>query len=329
MLRPVEKLLDEAGVGAGPLEAEPLGDGHSNVTFLIRRGRERFVLRRPPRPPLPPSAHDVLREARILQALEGSGARVPGVIHVHEDEHPLGVPFYVMELVEGSVLNETLPPELDSPEERRRVGEELVDALVELHAVEPPPAIGRPDGYLERQLRRFADLWELTRTRELPLVGEVHRRLASSVPASGPATVVHGDFRLGNAIFAPGAPARLAALVDWELATVGDPLADLGYLTATWFEPGDEAGPMTLSPVTALPGFLSRQELVARYEERSGRRAARLGWYRGLALWKAAVFLEGNYRRWLDGGTDDPYYRRMGEGVPRLVRQALAELEAA
>ena len=321
VLEPVEAVLDAAGLGAGPIEATRIGDGHSNVTFLIRRGDERFVLRRPPRPPLPPSAHDVLREARLLGALAGTAVRVPRVLLAHEDETALGVPFYVMDVVDGVVFHDELPPELDTPAERRRIGHELVDALAELHAVPPPDGLGGPTGYLERQLRRFAGLWELTRTRELPLVEEVHRRLEATMPESPPSTIVHGDYRLGNTMYSTAAPARLLAILDWELATVGDPLADVGYLTATWTEP-DAPSPLGTSPVTGLPGFATKDDLVARYEEVSGRRVERLAWYQALALWKASIFLEGNYKRFLAGTTDDPYYAKLDTGVPALAEAA-------
>ncbi len=321
VLKPVEAVLDAAGLGAGPLEATRIGAGHSNVTFLIRRGDERFVLRRPPRPPLPPSAHDVLREARLLSALAGTAVRVPRVLLAHEDESALGVPFYVMGVVDGVVFDTELPARLDNPIERCRIGEELVDALAELHAVPPPEGLGGPTGYLERQLRRFAGLWELTRTRELPVIEDVHRRLTETVPESPPATIVHGDYRLGNTMYAAAAPARLLAILDWELATVGDPLADVGYLTATWTEPGAPS-PLGVSPVTARPGFATKAELVARYEAASGRRVERLAWYQALALWKASIFLEGNYKRFLAGTTDDPYYATLDVGVPRLAEAA-------
>ena len=321
VLEPVEAVLDAAGLGAGPIEATRIGDGHSNVTFLVRRGGERFVLRRPPRPPLPPSAHDVLREARLLDALAGTAVRVPRVLLAHEDEAALGVPFYVMDVVDGVVFHDELPSELDTPAERCRIGIELVDALAELHAVPPPERLGGPTGYLERQLRRFAGLWELTRTRELPVVEEVHRRLEATVPESPPSTIVHGDYRLGNTMYAASAPARLLAILDWELATVGDPLADVGYLTATWTEPGAPS-PLGTSPVTALPGFPTKDELVARYEEVSGRRVERLPWYQALACWKASIFLEGNYKRFLAGTADDPYYATLDTGVPALAEAA-------
>ena len=326
--RPLESFLDEHGLGSGPLEAERIGEGHSNVTYLVRRGGSRFVLRRPPRPPLPPSAHDVLREARLLSALAASPARTPRVLAACEDESILGVPFYVMEEVAGSVITSALPPALDNAADRRRIGHELVDALVEIHAVDWRAAgledFGRPSGYLERQLRRFGGLWEHNKTRELAVVQEVGEWLARNLPDSPPATIVHGDFRLGNAMVADDPPGRVVAIFDWELATIGDPLADLGYLTVTWVGRDDPPDTMfsSLSAVTRGEGFPLREELIARYEARSGRSMSSLNWYQALALWKAAIFMEGNYRRFLAGSTDDSFLELFDEGVPALAEKA-------
>ncbi len=325
---PLAEFLDGAGLGAGPIAAERVGDGHSNVTYLVRRGDARFVLRRPPRPPLPPSAHDVLREARLLCALAGTAARVPRVLAVCDDDAILGVPFYVMEEVAGTVITDAVPPALDSPAERARIGAELVDALVEIHAVDWRAAgldgFGKPSGYLERQLRRFAGLWEHNKTRELPVVAEVGDWLAKNLPASPPATIVHGDYRLGNVMVGDDAPARLVAVFDWELATIGDPLADLGYLTVTWVDPEEPGDTMfsALTSVTRQPGFPVRDELIARYEQRSGRSMHALHWYQALALWKAAVFMEGNYKRFLAGNSDDSFMAVFDEGVPALAEKA-------
>jgi aminoglycoside phosphotransferase (APT) family kinase protein len=331
--RPLEAFLDGHGLGAGEIEAERIGEGHSNLTFLIRRGDERLVLRRPPRPPLPPSAHDVLREARVLRALEDTPARTPPVLLTSADgEHGdqvLGMPFYVMPYIEGEVITWQLPVPLDTPEERERVAHELIEALVEVHAVDPVAhgleGFGKPTGYLERQLRRFSGLWEHNKTREVPEVEETTAWLQRHLPESPPATIVHGDFRLGNAMYAREAPARLIALFDWELSTIGDPLADVGYLTATYAQADDPQNLFTqaLSQVTTREGFPSRDELVARYEELSGRSVSDLRWYQTLALWKSAVFLEGNYKRYIAGASDDEFYRLMKEGIPELARAAL------
>jgi len=331
VLEPLAEYLDSRGLGSGPIEAESIGQGHSNVTYLITRGDERFVLRRPPRPPLPPSAHDMLREARLLKAIESADVRTPPVLDACDDESVLGVPFYVMEFLEGSVIVSEVPEPLSTPAERRRICFELVDALAEMHAVDWTSCglegFGKPTGYLDRQLRRFNGLWEVNKTRELPAVQEAGDWLAANMPESPPATIVHGDYRLGNTMFASDAPARLIAIFDWEMATIGDPLADVGYLTATWSQPsgGDREPTMfDMLTVTHEEGFLNRDELVARYEEVSGRSMSDLRWYQALALWKAAVFMEGNYKRSLAGATDDPYLKLFDVGVPQLADAALA-----
>jgi aminoglycoside phosphotransferase (APT) family kinase protein len=183
---------------------------------------------------------------------------------------------------------------------------------------------GKPTGYLERQLRRWSGLWEHNRTRELPAVERVGAWLGANLPESPPATIVHGDYRLGNVMLSPEAPTRLAAIFDWEMATIGDPLADLGYLTTMWPERDDPPMRVELSTITRQPGFLTRDELVARYEERSGRSMTDLRWYRTLAVWKAIVFMEGNYRRAVSGATDDPYLKAFGDGVVELSERAEA-----
>jgi aminoglycoside phosphotransferase (APT) family kinase protein len=328
VLDPLVAFLDAHGLGGGDVHVAPVGEGHSNMTYALTRGDAELVLRRPPRGPLPPSAHDVLREARVLSALAGR-ARVPAVLAVCDDASVIGAPFYVMEKLDGEVVTKTVPASLDTADERARIGEELVAALVEVHAVDWRAAglegFGKPSGYLERQLRRFLGLWEHNRTRDIPAVESVGQWLAANVPESGAATVVHGDYRLGNTMFARQPPARLVAILDWEMATIGDPLADVGYLCAVWADRLDPpGGRFDVSSVTREEGFPLREELVARYEERSGRSVGDIRWYRTLALWKSIVFMEGNYKRALSGATDDPYLKGFGEGVLELARRAEA-----
>ena len=320
--RPLEVFLDEHGLGAGEVHAEPVGEGHSNVTYVVWRDGGEWVLRRPPRPPLPPSAHDVLREATLLRAVEHTDVRAPKVLAVCDDESVIGAPFYVMERVHGHVLTTEMPDDLD-PE---RIGDELIDALVEIHAADwracGLEGFGKPSGYLERQVRRFGGLWQHNQTRPIPAVDEVTEWLRANLPASGPATIVHGDYRLGNVMFTGD---HLSAIFDWELATIGDPLADVGYLAATWAQADDPVSTVTdLTSVTRRPGFPTRDELVARYEERSGRPMSDIRWYTTLALWKSAVFLEGSYKRRLAGTTDDPFFDRLKDGVPELAERARA-----
>jgi aminoglycoside phosphotransferase (APT) family kinase protein len=336
VLDAVRAFLDEHGLGAGDVRAERIGEGGgSNFSFLLERDDgSRFVLRRPPRPPLPPTAHDVVRESRLQLALAPLGIRVPNIRAVCEDGSLLGVPFYVMDYIDGHVLTTEVPSPLDDdPAARGRLGEDLVDTLVEIHAADVTEAalaaFARPGNYNERQVRRFAQLWEINQTRELPAVVEVGTWLGDNVPEQLPATVVHGDYRLGNMIVTRESPDRIAAVLDWEMGTIGDPRADVGYLVATYSEPGGQSNPLGTSPVTASVGFPSRAELVARYAERSGRAVEPLPWFEALALWKAAVFCEAIYGRYVRGELteDDERARRFETGVPLLAETAAAVIE--
>ena len=327
--------LDEHGLGAGPVEARRIGDGGgSNFSFLLEREGERFVLRRPPRPPLPPSAHDMVREARLQLALAPQGIRLPPILAVCEDEGVLGVPFYVMGFLDGHVVTDRLPRGLEEPAARRRLGDELVDALVEIHAADVTvPALAgfvRPGSYLERQVRRFSQLWEINATRDIPAVVEVGRRLGDELPAPLPDTVVHGDYRLGNLMVERDRPDRVQAVLDWEMGAIGDPRADVGYLLATYTEPGGGESPLGVSPVTALEGFPTKAELVARYVERSGREVGPLGWFEALALWKAAVFCEAIYGRFLRGelAAEDARAAAFERAVPQMAKSAAERLVA-
>jgi aminoglycoside phosphotransferase (APT) family kinase protein len=337
ILETVRAFLDEHGLGAGELRAHRIGEGGgSNFSFLLERADgSRYVLRRPPRPPLPPTAHDVVRESRLQLALAPLGIRVPTIRAVCEDESLLGVPFYVADYIEGDVITTELLPPLDTdPSARRRLAEDLVDTLAEIHAADvttPGLALfARPGNYNERQVRRFAQLWEINQTRELPTVVDVGTWLAHNVPEQLPATVVHGDYRLGNMIVTRERPDRIAAVLDWEMGTIGDPRADLGYLVATYTEPGGEANPLGSSPVTASDGFLTRTELAARYADRTGRQIAPLAWFEALALWKAAVFCEAIYGRYVRGEltADDDRAARFEEGVPLLAETAARAIES-
>jgi aminoglycoside phosphotransferase (APT) family kinase protein len=325
ILDPLLAFLDRLGLGDGEPEIVSIGDGHSNATYRLNRGGARFVLRRPPRPPIPPSANDMLREARILQALEGR-ARVPRVLAVGDDPTVIGAPFYVMEEVVGHVVTDVMPAALDTPPERRRTGEELVDALVEIHAVDWRAAglegFGKPEGYTERQVRRWLGQWEHNKTREIPAVELTGRWLAEHLPTSPAATIVHGDFRLGNVMLAPEPPARVISVFDWEMSTIGDPLADLAWLCMYYVEAGDRPSAFELPDVTAAPGWPSRAELIARYEELSGRSMTDIRWYETLALWKLIVIFEGNYKRAASGLSDDPFNAGLAEGIVELAQRA-------
>jgi aminoglycoside phosphotransferase (APT) family kinase protein len=330
----VREFLDSHGLGSGEVRAHRIGEGGgSNFSFLLERDDgSRYVLRRPPRPPLPPTAHDVVRESRLQLALAPLRIRVPNIRAVCEDETLLGVPFYVADYIDADVVTTTLPPPLDAdPAARRRLGEDLVDTLVEIHAADiSTPALAafiRPGDYVERQVRRFAQLWEVNQTRDLPVVVAVGRRLGEQLPQPLPPTVVHGDYRLGNMLVRDG---RIVAVLDWEMGAIGDPRADVGYLVATYSEPGGPDNPLGTSPVTTMPGFPSRAELVERYVTRSGRDVEPLAWFEALALWKAAVFCEAIYGRYLRGEltSDDNRASRFETGVPLLAEAAAERIGA-
>jgi aminoglycoside phosphotransferase (APT) family kinase protein len=327
----VETFLDQHGLGSGRVKASRIGDGGgSNFTFLLERGGERFVLRRPPRPPLPPSAHDMVREAGLQTAIRAAGfGRLADIAAVCEDESVLGVPFYVMRYLEGHVITQELPPGLETEEARRRLGLDLVDTLVEIHAADVSnPGLAefaRAGSYMERQVRRFAQLWEINQTREIPAVDEVGRYLTAHLPDPLPPTVVHGDYRLGNMMVSPAEPTRIVAVLDWEMGAIGDPRADVGYLLSTYSEPNGRVSPLGSSPVTATAGFPSRAELVAHYARESGRDVEPLAWFEALALWKAAVFCEAIYGRYIRGelGREDTRAAMFEVGVPLLAETAL------
>ena len=322
--------LDEHLDGEGDIEVVRHQAGHSNETFFVKRGAGTWVLRRPPLGAFLPSAHDVGREYTVLSALKGTPVRVPATAFMCEDEEVIGAPFYLMERMEGIVIRDELPDAFGESE-RRAIGEELVDALVELHSVDPSSqglqGFGRPSGYLERQLRRWTGQLELTLpfTRPLPNLERVGEWLRTNVPGSTDTTLVHGDYKLDNVMFAAEPPARLIAILDWEMSTLGDPLADLGWMISFWREPGDDAGEVfkETSRVTELPGFSSRGELVELYASKTGRSAKNLDWYVVLAIWKLAILLEGSYARHLAGMTDDPFFAKMEQGVPELAERAL------
>jgi aminoglycoside phosphotransferase (APT) family kinase protein len=318
---PLRRFLTVAGLGEGELSAREIGDGHSCVTFLVEHGERRLVLRRPPRPPVPPSTHDVIREARVMRALRNSDVPVPAVLAVCTDEAVIGSPFFVMEEIEGHVPTGSLPPALETEAERGRVGYRMVETLDALGRFDWRGAelegFGRPQGYLERQLRRFGELWETNRTRDLPAVGRVAEWLAANLPESPPATIVHGDYRLGNAMFGLEAPARMAAMLDWEMSTLGDPLTDLALMIA--YAERSAVNLTFVSNATSAPGYPSTDEVIARYAARSGRDVSQLNWYIGFAFFKLAVILEGIYFRFSKGQTVGSGFEEVGAGVAPLV----------
>ncbi len=320
----LSRFLDDRLPGEGPFEVERHRAGHSNETFFVRRSGQEWVLRRPPRGAFLPTAHDVLREHRVLSALVDTPVRSPRTVLACEDEAVIGVPFYLMEEVDGIVIRET-PPLQFGVAHRRAIGLETVDALAELHTVGPDEVglgdLGRPDGYTARQVARWTKQWAVMATRDLPDVEAVRAWLESHVPTDSPAAIVHGDYKLDNVAFAPDPPPRLVAIFDWEMATLGDPLADLGYLMLFWPEAGeDNIG--GLPQPTQHEGFPQRAELIARYEERTGFAMTDLTFYRTLALWKLAILTEGLYKRYLAGKADSDWFAVLETAVPQMAARA-------
>lgn len=311
-----------------PLEAERISGGHSNETFFIRRGSQEWVLRRPPRGPLLPTAHDVLREYRVLKALNTTNVPTPPVLLACDDSGVIGAPFYIMERVHGIVVRDQVPPFANEERVRRIMSTELVDALADLHAVDWKAvgleSLGKPVGYLERQLRRWSGQLDNSRQRPLPELDQVTAWLSSHLPESGPAAIVHGDYRLDNVMFASTEP-RIVSIFDWEMATLGDPLADMGYLLSFWREANDPEPEFATHTwrVMEQPGFLTRAELIERYGARTGRSVRHMDFYVVLAIWKLAILLEGSYSRHRAGTTDDPFFAELEQGVPALARRAL------
>jgi aminoglycoside phosphotransferase (APT) family kinase protein len=324
----VGTFLDGCGLGSGPVSIRPIGEGHSNLTFRITRGEVELVLRRPPAGPLPPGAHNVVREARLQQALARLGLPVARVLAICEAPAALGAPFYLMELVEGHVLTTTLPEQFQGSAAPQQIAWAVADTLADLHAVDPNApelgSFGRPDGYLERQLRLFGDIWRRVARREIPEVERVGAWLQEHRPRASMTGLVHGDYRLGNLILRETGGVSVRAVLDWEMGTLGDPLTDVGYLSAMWADGSDPENPMhQLATVTTAPAFPTRLALLERYEARSGRALGWVRWYEVLATWKACVFLESSYSRHRSGTTSDPYFATLRAGVPALAKSAL------
>jgi aminoglycoside phosphotransferase (APT) family kinase protein len=333
--------LSDQSLDAGEITVRRLAEGHSNLTYVIDLVGRELILRRPPPGPLLPTAHDVVREYRVLDLLARSEVpvRVPRVVAVCEDDGVIGAPFYLMERAAGTVIRDVLPGWLDR-ESQHALGLDLAEALAEIHRVGVAPfvaaGLGRDGGYLERQLRRWTGQREGIeaavaatggQARALPDYDAVRDWLRAHLPVEQPAAVVHGDYKLDNVIVARGpggdgadGTARVGAVVDWEMATVGDPRADLGYLLSFWPEPGERYPLSDL--IVAGPGFPTRAELVEVWERGAGRVAGDTTWFVTLAVWKLAVLLEASYHRHLAGTTDDPFFATLERGVPDLLAHA-------
>lgn len=330
----VSRWLDEHIDGiVGPYRFELITGGRSNLTYRVTDAAETtVVLRRPPMGNVLASAHDVVREHIIISAVGRTGVPVPQTMGVCTDDDVNGAPFYVMSLVDGVVLDSAEAAADMSIGQRREAGEHLIDVLADLHAVDVD-AVGLGDlakrtGYIERQVRRWTTQWEKSKTRELTSIDEVARRLAVDVPEQHGVSIAHGDYRFGNCLVDPDA-ARVTAVLDWELCTLGDPLADIGYLGVYWSDPGeDQSRP---NDPTGIDGFPTYAELLERYASRTGRDLSDIGYYVAFSSWRLAVISEGVYSRYLHGAmgsqeVDSETLDGFKAGTERLAEEALAAL---
>ena len=344
--------MTTTGTGAdpavvGPYLAEVLGDdawttprieliagGKSNLTYRVSSTAGDVILRRPPLGHVLPTAHDMTREFTAMAALAPTDVPVPQMLHLCRDAELLGQPFYVMEAVDGYVCRESLPAGYaDEPAQRRAIGEGLVRVLGDLHNVDPAEVglgeFGRPEGYLARQVARWGKQWEATRIDGLEALDVLAKDLAGSVPTTQRHTIVHGDYRLDNTILDPSTPGRIAAVLDWEMCTLGDPLADLGILLVYWSQ-ADDGDARSLGSVvaaaTVLEGFPTRAEVAQRYAERSGLDLTDLPWYVSFAFWKLAVVCAGIVARVRGGAMVGSGFEGIEDRIGPLVAIGQATL---
>jgi len=310
------------GMGQG-IELEQFPNGHSNLTYLLRAGGREYVVRRPPLGPVAPKAHDMVREFRILRAVHPHFPEAPEAHAVCEDAGILGAPFFVMERRQGVVLRERTPAEMPP----RAISEAFVDTMVRLHAIDVRSGdlagLGKPEGYVERQVRGWADRWERARTDEGTAMDEVVRWLAVNIPEPVAPSLIHNDYKVDNVMLAGGSDVKVAAVLDWEMATVGDPLSDLGLTLCYWHWATDpEVQAAGIPALTREPGWYTRDELVERYAVRTGRDVSSIGYYEVLGVFKLAVIIQQIYARFFRGQTQDERFAEFGLRAEALVRLA-------
>ncbi|WP_019630193.1 phosphotransferase family protein [Actinomadura atramentaria] len=328
--------------GAGPITAvELIAGGRSNLTYGIALGDgRRVVLRRPPLGHVLPTAHDMGREYRVMAALGAhTGVPVPGMLAFCDDPDVIGATFYLMDFVEGRVLRDEADAADLTPDQARGLSDALAEALAAIHTVDPGKAgladFGRPAGYMERQLRRWGKQWDSSQdairatgtVRELPEYDRLVARLGERLPGDAPARLVHGDFRLDNALVRLDPPA-ISAVVDWEMATLGDPLSDLGLTLVYWTDAADPAALPVGATITAAPGFHTRREFAERYAALTGADLASLDFYVAFACFKLAAILEGIHARFLQNATVGEGFAEIGDAVPLLLDRAHAILDS-
>ncbi len=317
-------------LATGQLSATLVPGGRSNLTYIVHSGDLAYVLRRPPLGHVLATAHDMSREYRVISALADTAVPVPRALLLCPDADVLGAPFYLMSRVPGMVYRSRAQTDGLTGERRAGLAYAMIDTLADLHAVDPDAVgladFGHPDGYLARQVRRWAQQLDRSRSRALPGIDELRDRLAAAVPGSGPARIVHGDYRLDNLLVDPGTGA-VTAVLDWEMATLGDPLADLGLLLTYWEVLGAAGGNPVADGLGPQAGFPDGAALIARYAARSGTAIPNLSWYTALGCYKLAVICEGIHYRYTLGLTVGDGFDRLGAMVAPLVAGGLTTLE--
>jgi len=316
------------GADGRPLSAELIAGGRSNLTYCITDGEREWVLRRPPLGHVLPTAHDMAREYRVITALADTDVPVPKTFALCEDTDVNGAPFYVMERVHGRILRTGEELATLTRDEAAACSRELVDVLARIHRVDYEAVgigeFGHPDGFMERQLRRWNQQWERSKADDLPAIDDLAQRLRNALPESGPPTIVHGDYRLDNTMLAPDDPGRIAAVLDWEMSTLGDPLADVGLFLLYW---GQSQAQIiaTGQAIEEEAGFASRDEVVELYAKETGRNVDNLDFYVVFAFYKLAIIVEGIAARYRMGKTLGEGFEHMGQMVKSLVDEALEQ----
>lgn len=316
------------------IQIEQFPHGHSNLVYLVRTNMREYVLRRPPLGPLAPKAHDMAREYRVLDAVHPHFPEAPRVFLLCEDPSVIGSVFFLMERRQGLVIRDSIPRELAAiPDYPRRVSEAFIDCLVRLHAIDVSEprlsSLGKPEGFVQRQVRGWADRWQRSKTEELPEMERVIRWLHDHMPPSAGATLVHNDYKLDNIMLRPTGD-RVEAVLDWEMTTIGDPLADLGLTMCywTWASVAAENDPHPATPdLTSQPGWYTRDEFFERYAQRTGRDLTHISYHEILGIFKLAVILQQIFYRYRQGQTQDERFRTFDRRVRDLVRLAAALLE--
>ena len=312
----------------GELEVRQFPSGASNLTYLVKIGDWEGVLRRPPLGPVPPKAHDMGRESRLLIKLHEAFPLAPKPYFFCEDESVIGAPFYVMERRKGVIVDDSFPEGVEPTEELRRgMSRMVVDTLVELHTVDWQKAglgdLGRPEGFLERQVKGWIGRYDKAKTEEIEEVGPLTEWIQKNIPESPPATIVHNDYKLNNLLLNPEDLTEVRAVLDWEMTTIGDPLFDLAVSLSYWVEAGDSQELKEVLPTVAdTPGFMTRKEFIDYYAQKSGRDLSDMHWYLVFGYFKLAVILQQIYARWHNGQTKDERFANFNERVKNVIVHA-------